>query len=157
MIVEDEILIAEDIQVSLIKYNYAIVGIVSSGESALEKCREIQPDLILMDIVIQGELSGIETAAKIRELYDIPVIYLTAYADEKTLQTAKITEPFGYIIKPYEDRELFATIEMAFYRFKSEKEIKRSYQYNQNIINSSLDMIISTDKDMKIVGFNKAA
>src|SRR3989304_8259393 len=100
LVVEDEIIIAEDMQRKLKKMGYVVPAIASSGEEAIRKIKENIPDLILMDIVIHGNMDGIETAGQIHSLFDIPVVYLTAYADEKTLQRAKITQPFGYLIKP---------------------------------------------------------
>ncbi len=126
LIVEDEIIIAEDIQKRLKKMGYHVPAIVSSGEEAIKKVIETIPDLILMDIVIHGPMDGIQTAEKIHEFSNVPVIYLTAYADEKTLERAKITEPFGYLLKPFKERELLITIEMALYKHKMEKELIES-------------------------------
>ena len=128
LIVEDEWIVAEDIQKCL-KGSYSI-SVASSGEEALEKVKtpETRPDLILMDIVLKGTLNGIEAAHHIRQ-FDVPVIYLTAYADEETLEQAKMTEPYGYIVKPFEDRELHATIEMALYKHEMEKKVKKSKKW----------------------------
>jgi CheY-like chemotaxis protein len=115
LVVEDERIVAEDIQKSLKNLGYAVSAVVSSGEEATKKAEEYNPDLVLMDIVLEGEMNGIEAANEIRSRLNIPIVYLTAYADEKTLERAKITEPFGYIIKPFEDRELITSVEMAFY------------------------------------------
>jgi CheY-like chemotaxis protein len=124
MIVEDIWLIANDLKESLGKLGYTVTAIVSSGEDAVKKAGEEMPDLILMDIVLSGRMDGIEAAEKIRSATDIPVIYLTAYSDETKLGRAKVTEPFGYLIKPVNDRELHTTIEMALYRNKMEHERK---------------------------------
>ena len=121
LVVEDERIVAEDIQGSLKKIGYAVIDIVSSGAEAIELAGRLNPDLILMDIVLRGKISGIETAEKIRTLYDLPVVYLTAYADESTLERAKVTEPFGYILKPFSDRELHSTIEMALYNHSMDR------------------------------------
>lgn len=126
LIVEDEAIVVEDIQKILTKADYGIFGSASSGEEALSIIKNSQPDLILMDIVLQGKMDGIQTAEKIRQNFDIPVVYLTAYTDEKTLHRAKITEPFGYIIKPFEDRELSTIIEIALYKYRMEKKLKAS-------------------------------
>jgi signal transduction histidine kinase len=113
LIVEDELLIAKNLARKLEKLGYRVVDIVSSGSAALQRAAEKKPDLILMDIVIKGELDGIETAAKINERLNIPVIYTTAYADDYTLGRAEKTGSYGYAIKPFKERELHATIKMA--------------------------------------------
>src|SRR5688572_9412146 len=120
MVVEDEKIVAKDIQNRLRNFGYSVPFIVSSGEEAIKKIEESQPDIVLMDIMLAGESDGIETAKMIRERFNIPVIYLTAYADDSTLDRAKISEPFGYILKPFEERELYTTIEMALYKHKME-------------------------------------
>lgn len=122
LIVEDEFIIAKDIQISLENLDYDVCALVSTGEEAVEKTEKERPDLVLMDIVLRGEMDGIEAAHQIRTRFDIPVVYLTAYADDKTVERAKVTEPFGYLIKPFKDRELHAIIEMALYKHKTEKE-----------------------------------
>ncbi|MFA4876011.1 MAG: response regulator [Methanoregula sp.] len=124
-IVEDEAIVANDIKETLKSLGYTVPGIAKSGELALEKVPGIMPDLILMDIHLAGKMDGIEAAGKINVLYDIPVIYLTAYADKTLLDRAKVTEPYGYVIKPYDERELHSVIEMALYKHKIEREIKK--------------------------------
>ena len=124
LVVEDERIVAEDIKMSLHRLGYSASGIAISGEEAVKKVEEMQPDLVLMDIVLGGEMDGIEASALIRSRFDIPVVYLTACSDCKTLKKAKITDPFGYIIKPYEDKYLQATIEMALYKQKMENTLK---------------------------------
>ncbi|MEW5801245.1 MAG: response regulator [bacterium] len=113
LIVEDEIIIAKSLQVKLEDKGYSVCAVVSSGERAVQKAEEEMPDLVLMDIVLAGDMDGIEAARQIRSRFDIPVIYLTAYADNNVLNRAKVTEPFGYILKPFEDRELYANIERS--------------------------------------------
>jgi len=122
LVVEDENILALGLQKKLENLGYAVTGIADSGEGTLRKIQEKEPDLILMDIVIKGNLDGIETAAKLKKTYSIPVIYLTAYADDEILERAARTEPYGYILKPYKEKELKANIEMAIYRKKSENE-----------------------------------
>ena len=124
-IVEDEAIVANDIRETLISLGYASAGIAKSGEIALEKIGQARPDLVLMDIHLAGEMDGVETAGKIHALYDIPVIYLTAYADKLLLERAKITEPYGYVLKPYDERELHSVIEMALYKHRIEREIRK--------------------------------
>ncbi|MFA4825545.1 MAG: response regulator [Methanoregula sp.] len=124
-IVEDEAIVANDIKETLKSLGYAVLGIAKSGEIALEKVKELRPDLVLMDIHLATQMDGVETAGKIHVLYDIPVIYLTAYADKALLDRAKVTEPYGYVIKPYDERELNSVIEMALYKHQIEHEIKK--------------------------------
>lgn len=124
-IVEDEAIVASDIKETLISLGYTAAGIAKSGELALEKIQDLRPDLVLMDIHLAGEMDGIETAAKVHAVYDIPVIYLTAYADKILLDRAKITEPYGYVVKPYDERELHSVIEMALYKHRVEREIHK--------------------------------
>ncbi|MFP4642112.1 MAG: response regulator [Dehalococcoidia bacterium] len=128
LVVEDESLIASEIQGTLKELGYTVLDIVASGEEAIEKVDEHNPDLVLMDIVLKGEMDGIQAAEQVRAQHNIPVVYLTAYTDDKTMERAKISEPYGYIVKPFEDRELHTTIEMALYKHESEKERNRLYQ-----------------------------
>lgn len=120
LIVEDEAVVSLDISRRLEKMGYEVVGRVASGEEALAIAQETSPDLVLMDINLQGEMDGIETAEQIYEQAQIPVIYLTAYAGESTLQRAKQTKPYGYILKPFKERELRAAIEIALSRHQAE-------------------------------------
>lgn len=152
LVVEDEIIIAEDLQIKLIRMGYSVPMLASSGEDAIKKIQEYNPDLILMDIVIHGNMDGIETVEKIHSMFDIPVVYLTAYADENTLERAKITEPFGYLLKPFKERELLITIEMALYKVKMERKLKESQkrlrekeQWLTAAIRSIGDGVIATD------------
>lgn len=124
-IVEDEAIVASDIKETLISLGYTAAGIAKSGEIALEKIKDVRPDLILMDIHLAGEMDGVDTAGKVHALYEIPVIYLTAYADKILLDRAKVTEPYGYVVKPYDERELHSVIEMALYKHHVEREIKK--------------------------------
>ena len=127
MVVEDEAIVAEDIQTRLTSLRYAVSAVVSSGDEAIAKAGETRPDLVLMNIRLKEDMDGIEAAEEIRARFDIPVVYLTAYADEDTLQRAKITEPFGYIIKPFQERELHIAIEMALYKHKAEEALRKAH------------------------------
>jgi PAS domain S-box-containing protein/putative nucleotidyltransferase with HDIG domain len=126
LIVEDESVVAVDVERLLKNLGYSVAGRVSSGKAAVKAVNDKRPDLVLMDIKLEGEMDGIETADKIRTVFDIPVMYLTAYADEKTLERAKATDPFGYITKPVEQEELRVAIEMAFYKHKLEQNLRES-------------------------------
>jgi PAS domain S-box-containing protein len=125
-IVEDEAIVADDIRETLISLGYTVAGTAKSGEIALEKVKELRPDLVLMDIHLATQMDGVETAGKIHVLYDIPVIYLTAYSDKALLDRAKVTEPYGYVIKPYDERELQSVIEMARYKYAMDKKLKEN-------------------------------
>ena len=126
MLVEDEVIVALDVRQRLEALGYIVVAHASSGEEAIMFASEIDLDLILMDVRLRGKMDGIDAAAKIREHHDIPIIYLTAFADENTLSRAKLTEAYGYLIKPFEDRELRSSIEMALYKYQIEKKLKES-------------------------------
>lgn len=123
LVVEDESIVSKDIQHSLKKLGYNVVGASSTGEKAIELAGEERPDIVLMDIMLKGEMNGIEAAEKIKELYSIPIVFLTAYADESTLSKAKRTEPYGYILKPFKEIDLHTTIEMAVYKHGKEQEM----------------------------------
>lgn len=122
LIVEDEAIVAKDISVCLNKIGYEVLGTIGRGKKALEFLKDNKPDLVLMDIMLTGEMNGIEVSIKIKEEYDIPVVFLTAYADENTISKAKVSEPYGYVIKPFKEIDLRTSIEMALYKFKKEKE-----------------------------------
>jgi CheY-like chemotaxis protein len=134
LIVEDEGLIARDIENMVLNAGYEVCGIASSGEEAIEKADKTQPDLILMDIVLQGEMDGVEAAEQIRERFNIPVIYLTAHTDEITLQRAKLTEPLGYSLKPVEQKELMTVIEMALYKHQMELKLREREEWLATIL-----------------------
>jgi len=126
LVVEDERIVSLDLQRRLKAMGYEVVGSAVSGEEAIQKAETLRPDMVLMDIMLDGELDGIQAAEIIRSRLTIPVIYLTAYADSATLERAKITEPFGYILKPFEERELHGHIEIALYKARMEKKLKDS-------------------------------
>jgi len=126
LIVEDETITANSLQHILDNLGYAVPVVVSSGEGAIQKTAEIRPDLVLMDIKLKGDMDGIDAAEQIKTHFDIPVIYLTAYADEGMLQRAKVTEPYGYILKPLQVRELRNNIEIALYKHNIRKELKEA-------------------------------
>jgi CheY-like chemotaxis protein len=144
LIVEDDGIVAIDIENSLKKLGFSVIAMVPSGEEALEKVAEYKPDLVLMDIVLKGEMNGTEAAKQIRSQFNIPIVYLSAYAEEEILERAKVTEPFGYIIKPFEDRELNTAIEMALYKHKMEKRLKESEEWLSTTLKSIGDAVIVT-------------
>lgn len=123
LILEDDRITAEDIRLSLGNLGYSVLGIASSGEEAIKKAQELRPDLVLMDIVLKGNMDGIEAAEQIRAALNIPVVYLAAaYMGGKPLERAARTEPFGYISKPFEEIDLGSALEMAFHKHKLERE-----------------------------------
>jgi DNA-binding LytR/AlgR family response regulator len=136
LVVEDESIVSKDIQHSLNKLGYNVVGAASTGEKAIELARSERPDIVLMDIMLKGEMNGIETAEIIRNEMSIPVVFLTAYADESTLSKAKVTEPYGYIIKPFKEIDLHTSIEMAIYKHGKEQEIIRERDLLYSIVES---------------------
>ncbi|MCG6551845.1 MAG: response regulator [Candidatus Magnetominusculus sp. LBB02] len=124
LVVEDEIITARDIEAKLKKLGHGVVGIASSGEEAIQKAAELNPDMILMDITLEGKMDGIEAAIEIENHQSIPIIYLTAHTDLITLHRAKVTEPHGYIVKPFTQRDLIITISMALYKHRMETKLK---------------------------------
>ncbi len=130
LIVEDESTITESLQELLKNRGYGVAGVVSSGEEAIQKALKAHPDLVLMDINLEGDMDGVEAARQIHESLDVPIIYLTGYADKNILERAKLTEPFGYILKPFVAKELHIIIEMALYRHKKERELR---ELNENL------------------------
>lgn len=157
LVVEDEGIVAEDIRRSLQNLGYTVSAVVSSGQEAVKKAEEYKPDLVLMDIVLKGEIDGIEAANQIRLCFNIPVVYLTAYADERTMDRAKVTEPFGYIVKPFEDRELRMTIEMALYKHKTENKLREREEWLSTTLGSIGDAVIATDAHGHIRFMNPVA
>lgn len=124
MVVEDEAIVAKDIQHRLTRLGYGIAALASSGEEAVEQAAKTHPDLVLMDIRLKGKIDGIEAAESIRDRFDVPVVFLTAHADDDTLQRAKATEPSGYLLKPFEGRELQMAIEIAVQKSQSGRAFK---------------------------------
>ncbi|MBN1316533.1 MAG: response regulator [Anaerolineales bacterium] len=123
LIVEDESIIAEDMKQSLTELGYHIPAVAYSGMEAIKNVEQFEPDVVLMDIVMPGEMDGIEAASEIRSKYNVPVIFVTAYADDTLLKRAKVAQPYGYILKPFVQRELHTNIEMALYKHKAENEL----------------------------------
>lgn len=126
LIVEDEAVVAMHLRHELTKLGHVVAGIATAGEQALKMIEEVFPDIILMDIHIQGEIDGIETAARIPRYLHIPVIFLTAYSEDTTLKRASDTRPYGYLIKPFLDRELHATIKMALERARADEAVREN-------------------------------
>jgi len=157
LVVEDEVITAKDIAETLKSQGYDVPAIALSGEEAIQKAEAIRPDLVLMDIVLKGDVDGIAAARQIRDRFDIPVVYLTAYADSEIVKRARITEPFGYIIKPFEARELRTNIEMALYKHKAEKALRQAEQEKAVVLGSMSGIVVYQDLAHRIIWANRAA
>lgn len=157
LIVEDERVIARDIRACLENLGYSITAIASSATEAIEKAAETRPDLILMDIRLKGEMDGIQAAQQIWNRYQIPFIYATGYSDKPTLERARTTAPFGYILKPIEERELFVAIETALQRFRLETALKDREQWLTTILRGIGDGVIVVDAQLRIKFLNAIA
>jgi DNA-binding LytR/AlgR family response regulator len=140
LIVEDESIVALDIKQSLIKLGYNVVGVLSSGKDVQDFfSKNIIPDLILMDIMIKGDQSGIEVAQWVNMNYNVPIVFLTAHSDEKTLSAAKDSDPYGYIIKPFKEVDLKSGIDIAINRFKKAKEVETKLELFSSILGNNDD------------------
>ena len=122
MVVEDEWIIANDIKNCLVDLGYMVTSIAATGQEAIDQAGEDKPDLILMDIMLKGDMNGIEAAKEIRKLHGIPVIYLTAYDNQYLVEQAKQTANYGYLLKPFKDKELHIAIDMALHRKRQERK-----------------------------------
>ncbi|MCK5572933.1 MAG: PAS domain S-box protein, partial [Bacteroidetes bacterium] len=154
LVVEDERIVASDLQIKLENAGYSVFPPVYSGEEAVQAVEELHPGLVLMDITLKGEMDGIQAAEEIRSRFGIPVVYLTSHSDKNTLQRAKATEPFGFILKPFDERELFATLEMALYRHATESKIRENEQWLSTTLRSIADGVITTDEHGVITFMN---
>ncbi len=157
LIVEDEKIIALDLQRRLEKFGYRVSGMSTTGEDAIAKAEELHPDIVLMDIMLGGKVDGIDAAVTIKDRYQIPIIFLTAYADEKTLERAKNAEPMGYIMKPFKERELYSTIDIALYKFNLDKELHQQKKWLSAVLDSIGDGIIATDEAGNVRFMNPVA
>jgi len=155
-IVEDESIVANDIQDALQHLGYEVTGMARSGETALEKIGEAKPDIILMDIRLAGKMDGIETAAKIRTTRAVPVVYLTANSDTPVLERAKATEPYGYILKPFDERDLKSTIEIALHKFRVDEQVRDREQLIRSLVNTNTEPVFIVDRDTNVLFINDA-
>lgn len=157
VVVEDERVVALDIKSHLERFGYVVPATYASGEQALENIVADNPDLFLLDIRLQGDLDGVETGQLLQKKYGLPFILLTAYADEQTLQRAKITQPFAYIIKPFDERELRTSIVIALYRHKMERELSARQELLDTTLSSITDGVVVTDASERIEFMNRVA
>jgi len=157
LIVEDEAIVAEDLSRKLRRLDYEISAVCPCGEDAVVLAREERPDLMLMDILLAGAMDGVAAAERIRHECDIPVIYLTAHSDPATLQRAKLTEPFGYILKPFQEMELETHIQVALHKHQAEREVRQQRALLSVTLNSIGDGVVTTDASGKITSLNALA
>lgn len=134
LIVEDESIVAKDIQTILLKNNFEITGIANNADTALNYLSQNLPDVVLMDIMIKGNMNGIDLSHKIKEEYDVPIIFLTAYSDAPTLDKVKWVEPYAYITKPFKNSDILSAIEITLFRFKKDQERKKEKELLYSIV-----------------------
>ncbi len=159
LVVEDETIVALDIQRVLRRLGYNVLAVVASGEDAVQRAAQLRPDLVLMDIHLRGPMDGIEAAAQLRAQMNLPVVYLTAHTDEQTLQRAKSTEPLGYLTKPFEERDLATTLEMALHKHRLDrKKLLQSERRFALLVENLKDYsIIFLDEQGRVAGWNAGA
>ena len=151
LIVEDERIVGEDMREALLHFGYDVPAIAITGEAAIREAGEHRPDLILMDIFLAGPMNGIEAAEKIGPMYDIPIIFLTAFADAQIVERAKTTAPYGYILKPYDERELRTSIEIAIYKHALNKKLKESEERYRGFVQNFLGIAFRLNLDLSPV------
>jgi len=157
LVVEDDPKMAQFIAFKLNYLGYRVAGMATSETSAIELANQVKPDVILMDIMLKDGDDGIVTANKILASQDIPIVYLTAHEDDELFQRAKITKPFGYIIKPFNDRDLTLVLEIVTYRREQQEKLSKALDDARSIINSSFVMVMTTNKEGRIIEFNDTA
>jgi PAS domain S-box-containing protein len=157
LVVEDDRVVARDIQQQLSRIGHVVAGTTASGKDVLPLALKTQPDLVLMDIRLEGDIDGIEAAQQIREKCHIPVVFLTAYADDETVQRATLAEPFGYLLKPFEDQQLRTVIEMALYKHAAERRLRESERRYVTTLSSIGDAVIATDDQARVTFMNPVA
>jgi PAS domain S-box-containing protein len=157
MIVEDEHLVAMEIEEQLKSMGYIVPYKAATGEDAVENVPLHAPDLVLMDINLPGEMDGIKAAIAIREMLNIPIIFLSGYSDKEKVQRAKYAECFGYILKPFDEKHLYTTIETALQKAKSEVKLKRSEKWYNSLINNIQEAILVTDIKGRCIYLNRFA
>jgi DNA-binding NtrC family response regulator len=155
LIVEDEGVVARDVENRLAAEGYGVAGWVVSGKEALAEVEEKKPDLVLMDIHLKGSLDGIDTAERIRQDHDVPVVFVTAYADNETLDRAKVAGPFGFIVKPFSQRDLHTTIEIALYKHEMDRALRDQQEFLGTIFESVPCSLVVVDQDQTIRMVNR--
>jgi diguanylate cyclase (GGDEF)-like protein/PAS domain S-box-containing protein len=155
LIVEDDPLIAEDLRIKLDYHNYDVVGIMDNGHAAINSIATLSPDLVLMDIFLEGDIDGIQAAETIRDHYGTPVIYLTSYTDDALLERAKVTEPLAYLIKPCDIRDLHATLAVAWYKVENDRHRHENCLLDATMVSLS-DALVAWNLDGKVIRINLA-
>jgi len=156
LVVEDEFVTGSEIQARLSEMGYDVPDVVDTGEDAVQKTGELHPDIVVMDITLKGKMNGIEAAGQIRTRYGTPVVYLTAHSDEATVNLAMHAEPFGYLVKPLDERALRTTIQMALYKHAMDEKVRQSEETIHGLLNATQDETALVDNDGKILAFNDA-
>ena len=157
LVVEDESIVAKDIQRTLEKLGYEVPATASSAASAFEKLEEVEPDLVFLDVKLKGEQDGVHIAEHIKDRYDIPVIFLTSFVDQDTIDRAKVTEPYGYLVKPFNEGDLKTTVEMALFKFSKDRELRLSEQRLSNALGKIENAVFVTDQDLRLNYINEKA
>ena len=157
LVVEDESIVAKDIQRTLEKLGYDVPATASSAASAYEKLEEVEPDLVFLDVKLKGEQDGVHIAEHIKDRYDIPVIFLTSFVDQDTIDRAKVTEPYGYLVKPFNEGDLKTTVEMALFKFSKDRELRLSEQRLSNALGKIENAVFVTDQDLRLNYINEKA
>jgi PAS domain S-box-containing protein len=157
LVVEDEKIVAADIQSTLTSLGYSVPLVVSSGEEAVRRVLEIRPDLVLMDIMLDGQMDGVQAARVMRQRFSVPVVFLTAYADSDSLSRARASDPFGYVVKPFSEKELRTTIEIALYKHQVERQLEERERWVSTTLRCVGDAVIATDPHEKVTFLNPAA
>jgi PAS domain S-box-containing protein len=157
LVVEDEKLVARDIQQALTKLGHIVPECVGSGAEAIRAAERYRPDVALMDIKLRGEIDGIDAAATIRQRFDVPVVFLTAFVDDTTLRRAQTADPFGYLVKPFHEHELASTIEIALYKSVAERELRTTAQWFSTTLRSLAEGVITTNAEQRITFINASA
>lgn len=157
LVVEDELITARHIERSLVRMGYEVAAVLSYGEAAVEKVPELKVDLVLMDIRLKGRMDGVEAAELIRSQYNIPIVYLTAYSDEETLVRTRFTTPHGYVLKPFQERELRIIIEIALYKHRVENELDESRQWYETTLKCIGEAVVTVDNEGTVTFLNPIA
>jgi PAS domain S-box-containing protein len=157
LIVEDELIVAIDLRNRVERLGYSVVGMASTGEDAVATALGTQPDLVLMDITLRGEIDGVEAADQIRRMCEVPVVYVTAHSDEQTLKRARITQPYGYLLKPFGERELHTTMEMVLDKSSTDRRLRENERWLAVTMSTIADAVITTDRNGKIRLMNAVA
>src|SRR5688572_7698853 len=149
MVVEDERIVGLHLELMLKSFGYDVVANVANGEQALQTIEATLPDLVLMDINIEGEIDGIDTAARIPTSHQIPVVYLTSYSDESTLERARATKPYGYLLKPFSERELHASIQMVLERRRADNKLREDAARLEDLVSARTAALVLANQELE--------